>query len=66
MRVLPALPRELKRPLMDASETAFDGRQLTIVGVLTGSVVLMADLIRHIDQPMRVGVIQASSYRGAT
>ena len=47
-------------------EQAFQGRQLTIVGVLTGSVVLMADLIRHIDQPMRVGVIQASSYRGAT
>ena len=47
-------------------EQSFEGRQLTIVGVLTGSVVLMADLIRHIDQPMRVGVIQASSYRGAT
>jgi hypoxanthine phosphoribosyltransferase len=47
-------------------EQAFEGRQLTIVGVLTGSVVLVADLIRHIDQPMRVGVIQASSYRGAT
>jgi hypoxanthine phosphoribosyltransferase len=47
-------------------EEAFEGQQLTIVGVLTGSVVLVADLIRHIDQPMRVGVIQASSYRGAT
>ncbi|MCA9236170.1 MAG: hypoxanthine phosphoribosyltransferase [Planctomycetales bacterium] len=47
-------------------ETTYEGRQLTIVGVLTGSVVLLADLIRHIDQPMRVGVIQASSYRGAT
>jgi hypoxanthine phosphoribosyltransferase len=47
-------------------EEAFEGRQLTIIGVLTGSVVVMADLIRHIDQPMRVGVIQASSYRGAT
>lgn len=47
-------------------EQAYQGRQLTIVGVLTGSVVLVADLIRHIDQPMRVGVIQASSYRGAT
>jgi hypoxanthine phosphoribosyltransferase len=47
-------------------EEAYEGRQLTIVGVLTGSVVLVADLIRHIDQPMRVGVIQASSYRGAT
>jgi hypoxanthine phosphoribosyltransferase len=47
-------------------EQAFEGRQLTIVGVLTGSVVLVADLMRHIEQPMRVGVIQASSYRGAT
>ena len=47
-------------------EASYEGRQLTIVGVLTGSVVLLADLIRHIDQPMRVGVIQASSYRGAT
>lgn len=47
-------------------EQVFEGRQLTIIGVLTGSVVVVADLIRHIDQPMRVGVIQASSYRGAT
>ena len=47
-------------------EQAYEGRQLTIVGVLTGSVVLMADLIRMIQLPMRVGVIQASSYRGAT
>ena len=47
-------------------EHAFEGRQLTIVGVLTGSVVLLADLIRLLEQPMRVGVIQASSYRGAT
>ena len=41
-------------------------QQLTIIGVLTGSVVLMADLIRLIDLPMRVGVLQASSYRGTT
>ena len=47
-------------------EAAFEGRHLTIIGVLTGSVVLVSDLIRLIDQPMRVGVIQASSYRGAT
>ena len=41
-------------------------RPLTIVGVLTGSIVLMADLIRRIDMPLRVGLVQASSYRGAT
>ena len=39
---------------------------LTIVGVLTGSVVLLADLIRQLEMPLRVGVLQASSYRGAT
>lgn len=42
------------------------GRPLTIVGILTGSVVLLADLIRQLDLPLRVGVVQASSYRGAT
>lgn len=46
--------------------TAYEGRQLTIVGVLTGSLVLVADLIRLLDLPMRVGVVEASSYRGAT
>ncbi len=39
---------------------------LTIIGVLTGSVVLLADLIRQLTMPLRVGVIQASSYRGGT
>jgi hypoxanthine phosphoribosyltransferase len=44
---------------------AFYGqRPLTIVGVLTGSIVLLADLIRQLDMPLRVGVVQARSYRG--
>lgn len=38
---------------------------LTIVGVLTGSLVFMADLIRQLRMPLRVGLVQASSYRGA-
>ena len=40
-------------------------RPLTIIGVLTGSIVFVADLIRRVDLPLRVGVIQARSYRGA-
>ncbi len=40
-------------------------RPVTVVGVLTGSLVFLADLIRHLDLPLRVGLIQASSYRGA-
>ena len=41
-------------------------RPLTIIGILTGSVVLMADLIRQLKMPLRVGVVMASSYRGAS
>lgn len=37
---------------------------LTIIGVLTGSVVLLADLIRLLRMPLRVGVVQCRSYRG--
>jgi len=34
---------------------------------MTGSLVLLADLIRQLDMPLRVGVMQARSYRaGAT
>ena len=42
----------------------YENRPLTIVGVLTGSVVLMADLIRKLEMPLRVGVVQTSSYEG--
>ena len=39
---------------------------LTIVAVMTGSLVLLADLIRSLTMPVRVSLIQASSYRGGT
>ena len=42
----------------------YTGRPLTILGVLTGSVVLLADLIRATSVPLRVALIQASSYGG--
>ncbi|MDB2686907.1 hypoxanthine phosphoribosyltransferase [Mariniblastus sp.] len=42
----------------------YGDQPLTIVGVLTGSVVLMADLIRKLKMPLRVGVVQTSSYEG--
>jgi hypoxanthine phosphoribosyltransferase len=45
---------------------AYGDAPLTIIGVLTGSVVLLADLIRQLSMPLRVGVIQASSYRAGT
>ncbi|MBM83445.1 MAG: hypoxanthine phosphoribosyltransferase [Planctomycetaceae bacterium] len=44
----------------------YRGLPLTVLGVLTGSIILLSDLIRRIDLPLRVGLIQASSYRGRT
>ena len=44
----------------------FRDRPVTIVGVLTGSLMFLADLVRHLDLPLRIALIQASSYRGAT
>lgn len=42
----------------------YRGRPLTILGVLTGSIVLVADLMRRIELPHQLGLLQASSYRG--
>jgi hypoxanthine phosphoribosyltransferase len=40
------------------------GRPLTVIAVMTGSIIFLADLIRKLDMPLRVGVIQARSYTG--
>lgn len=37
----------------------YAGKPLTLVGVLTGSICLLADLIRLLDIPLRVELIQA-------
>lgn len=42
----------------------YSGCSLTVVGVLTGSLVLLADLIRAINLPLRVTFVSASSYGG--
>lgn len=44
----------------------YAGQPLTIIGVMTGSIVVLSDLIRQLNMPLRVGVVQASSYRGET
>ena len=44
----------------------YHNRPITIVGVLTGSLIFLADLVRHLDLPLRIGLIQASSYRGSS
>ena len=50
--------------LADELTTKYGTRPLTIVGILTGSLVMLADLMRHLEMPLRVALIHASSYRG--
>jgi hypoxanthine phosphoribosyltransferase len=52
--------------LADQIGRDYDKQPVTIVGVLTGCLMFLADLVRHLDLPMRIGLIQASSYRGPT
>lgn len=54
--------RKMARDITDH----YQDRPLTIIGILTGSVVLLADMIRLLEMPLRVGVLQARSYHGPT
>jgi hypoxanthine phosphoribosyltransferase len=68
MRIL-ITPGQIQERLSElAREIApqYQDRPLTIVGVLTGSLMFVADLVRRLEVPLRIGLIQASSYRGKT
>jgi hypoxanthine phosphoribosyltransferase len=42
----------------------YHNQPITIVGVLTGCLVFLSDLIRRLDMPLKIALVQASSYRG--
>lgn len=44
----------------------FGSEPLTVIGVLNGAVVFVADLIRHIDAPLELAFVSASSYGDGT
>jgi hypoxanthine phosphoribosyltransferase len=44
----------------------YAGRQLTLVSVLKGALPFMADLMRAISLPVRIDLMEVSSYGGAT
>ena len=44
--------------------TDYEGRTLTLVSVLKGSLPFMADLMRAIDLPLRIDLMEVSSYGG--
>ncbi len=56
--------RERVQQLGATLSEEYAGKPLTILGVLTGSIVLLADLIRATSVPLRVALIQAASYGG--
>ena len=66
MRVLLTTEQIQQRLTEMAAQIApeYRDRPLTIVGVLTGSLMFLADFVRRLDMPLRIGLIQASSYRG--
>jgi hypoxanthine phosphoribosyltransferase len=44
----------------------YDGRELTLVSVLKGSLPFMADLMRRITLPCRIDLMEVSSYGGSS
>ena len=51
-----------------AHEIALDygSEPITLIGILNGSLMFMADLLRELKMPTRIGFLRASSYRGTT
>ncbi len=68
MQILISAERLQQRVAEVAAAVAHDyhDRPVTIIGVLTGCLMFLADLVRHLDLPLRIGLLQASSYRGET
>ncbi len=44
----------------------FTGREMVVVSLLNGTVMFLADLIRHLDLPLRLDFIGVSSYGSGT
>ncbi len=79
MRVSPDLVSDVAEVLLSEEQIAakvaemgarisadYDGRELTLVSVLKGSLPFMADLMRRITLPLRIDLMEVSSYGGAT
>lgn len=61
--------RQLARRIRQMSreiERDFKGREMVIVSLLTGTVMFLGDLIRHISLPLRLDFMGVSSYGAGT
>lgn len=59
------LARRVKK-LSAEIERDFRGREMVVVSLLSGTVMFLADLIRHLSIPMRLDFIGVSSYGSGT
>ena len=58
--------RERVAGLAEQIQRDFRDSDLVVVGLLTGTLMFLADLVRKIDLPMRLDFIGVSSYRDGT
>jgi hypoxanthine phosphoribosyltransferase len=56
--------RDGVRRMAGEIQKRYEGRPLTIIGVLIGSVMLLSDLIRLLNIPLRVEMVQARNGHG--
>jgi hypoxanthine phosphoribosyltransferase len=54
------------KSLARAIEKDFRGRELVVVSLLNGTVLFIADLVRHLNLPLRLDFIGVSSYGAGT
>ena len=59
------LARRIRR-LSEEIERDFRGREMVVVSLLSGTVMFLADLIRHLSLPLRLDFIGVSSYGSGT
>jgi hypoxanthine phosphoribosyltransferase len=77
--VSPTMEADLERILIDeatihrrldelAAQIANDyrGRELTVIAILNGSVILMADLLRRLPMPLKLDCLSVASYHGGS
>ncbi len=67
-QILISAPRIHRRVMEMAQVIAEDyhGKRLIIVALLNGTVLFLADLVRHFEVPLSLDLIGVSSYRGGT
>src|SRR6187549_2941882 len=59
------LARRIRQMARDIEED-FRGREMVVVSLLNGTVMFLADLIRHLNLPLRLDFIGVSSYGAGT